>query len=237
MYDFIIVGAGSSGCALANRLSANPDAKVLLLEAGGWDRNPFIHMPAGLPKLVANRDINWDYETEPEPQLNNRRLYWPRGRVLGGSSAINAMCYSRGQAEDYDEWAASGNTGWSFKDVLPYFKKSEDQELGQSEFHGVGGPLKVQNLRYKNALSDAFIEAATSLGYPRNNDFNGKTQEGIGFYQVTQNNGRRCSSASAYLHPVKHRKNLTIKTRALTSKILLKNNRAIAVEYLCRGKM
>ncbi|OQW92894.1 MAG: GMC family oxidoreductase [Beggiatoa sp. IS2] len=235
MYQYIIVGAGSAGCVLANRLSENPEVRVLLLEAGGKDWHPFIHMPAGLAKIINVKSINWHYYTEPEPNLNNRRMYWPRGKVLGGSSSINAMCYTRGQAEDYDQWAALGNPGWSYHEVLPYFKKAENCERGASEYHGVGGPLNVQDLLYKNPLSGLFIEAAASLGYPRNDDFSGAKQEGIGYYQVTQKNGQRCSAAVAYLNPIKNRPNLTILTKSLAHKVLFEGKRAIGVEY-SRGR-
>jgi choline dehydrogenase len=215
-YDYIIVGAGSAGCVLAHRLSADPATKVLLLEAGPRDWNPFIHMPAGLAKLVNFKSLNWNYETEPEPALNNRKLYWPRGKVLGGSSSINAMCYSRGHRSDYDDWAALGNPGWSWQDVLPYFKRAEDQARGPSELHGTGGPLSVSDLSYTNELSEVFVEAAGQAGFPRNNDFNGHAQRGAGIYQVTQRDGRRCSTAAGYLKPVRSRPNLTVMTGALT---------------------
>ena len=214
-YDYIIIGAGSAGCVLANRLSADPSVQVLLLEAGPRDWNPFIHMPAGLSKLVNFKSLNWNYNTEPEPALNNRRLYWPRGRVLGGSSSINAMCYSRGHRTDYDDWATLGNTGWSWQDVLPYFRRAENQSRGESELHGVGGPLGVADLSFTNSLSDVFIQAGEQAGFARNRDFNGPAQRGVGLYQVTQTNGRRCSAAVAYLRPVRARPNLTIVTGAL----------------------
>ncbi|MEM9301479.1 MAG: choline dehydrogenase [Pseudomonadota bacterium] len=236
MYDYIIVGAGSAGCVLANRLSADPDCRVLLLEAGGKDWNPFIHMPAGLAKLMHFNSINWGYETQPEERLDGRRLYWPRGKVLGGSSSINAMCYSRGHRADYDQWAALGAEGWSYDDVLPYFMRAEDQERGQSEFHGEGGPLSVQDLRHHNVLSEVFIEAAQEAGFNHNTDFNGPSQRGFGFYQVTQRDGSRCSTAAGYLNPVKKRPNLTIQTRAMTHRVLVKNGRAVGVEYLQGGR-
>jgi choline dehydrogenase len=236
-YDYIIVGAGSAGCVLANRLSADPSVKVLLLEAGPRDWNPFIHMPAGLAKLVNFKSLNWSYETEPEPALNNRRLYWPRGRVLGGSSSINAMCYSRGHRSDYDDWAALGNSGWSWQDVLPYFRRSEDQSRGESELHGVGGPLGVSDLSYTNALSDVFIQAAEQAGFARNRDFNGPAQRGVGFYQVTQRNGRRCSTAVAYLKPVRSRPNLTVLTGAMTLGLEFSgSDRVSGVRFRRRGR-
>jgi choline dehydrogenase len=230
-YDYIIVGAGSAGCALANRLSADPACRVLLLEAGGPDRHPFIHMPAGIARLVHNRRINWHYETEPEPQLNGRRLYWPRGRVLGGSSSINAMCYVRGQREDYDDWARAGNPGWSYDEVLPYFMRSERQQRGASQYHGCSGPLCVEDLRDRNRLTDIFVAAGTEIGLPRNDDFNGARQEGVGYYQVTQHNGRRCSSSDAYLRPARSRANLLIETGCIAERVRFDGGRATAVEY------
>jgi choline dehydrogenase len=237
MYQYVIVGAGSAGCVLANRLSEDPNVQVLFLEAGGKDWHPFIHMPAGLAKIIGVKNINWSYETEPEPNMNNRRMYWPRGKVLGGSSSINAMCYTRGQREDYDQWAELGNAGWSYQDVLPYFKKAENCERGASEYHGVGGPLNVQDLIYHNVLSERFIEAAVSVGYPKNDDFSGAKQEGIGFYQVTQKNGKRCSTAVGYLKPVLDRPNLTVITGALAHRVLFKGNRAVGVIYSQKGRI
>ncbi|MDZ4728925.1 MAG: choline dehydrogenase [Xanthomonadales bacterium] len=235
-FDYIIAGAGSAGCALAGRLSENPNTRVLLLEAGGRDWHPFIHMPAGLAKLVGMASVNWKFDTEAEAELNGRRLFWPRGRVLGGSSSINAMCYCRGHHKDYDNWLAAGNPGWGFADVLPYFIKSEDQENGASEFHGVGGPLSVQNLRHSNPLSETFIEAAQQAGYKRNDDFNSAQQRGFGLYQVTQRNGRRCSSAVAYLRPAMDRPNLVVRTGAVVEQIQLHQHRAEAVRYRWKGK-
>jgi choline dehydrogenase len=235
-FDYIIVGAGSAGCVLANRLSADPSIEVLLLEAGPRDWNPFIHMPAGLAKLVNFKSLNWNYDTEPEPGLNNRRLYWPRGRVLGGSSSINAMCYSRGHRTDYDDWEAAGAEGWSWNEVLPYFIRSEDQERGASELHGVGGPLSVQDLGHVNPLSDVFIQAAEQAGFARNRDFNGPAQRGFGLYQVTQRDGRRCSAAAAYLTPIRKRRNLTVMTGALTLGLEMgPGPRATGVRYRRRG--
>jgi len=235
-YDYIIIGAGSAGSTLAGRLSENPSSRVLLLEAGPRDWHPYIHWPAGFAKTVALDRVNWMYETEPEPELHGRRLYWPRGKVLGGSSSINAMCYCRGHRRDYDLWAARGCEGWAWDDVLPWFKRSQDQQRGASEFHGAGGPLKVQDLRYHNPLSEVFIEAAGQAGHPLTEDFNGPRQRGFGFYQVTQDNGRRCSAAHAYLKPARKRNNLTVVTKALAQKILLSGREATGVRALVRGK-
>ncbi len=235
-WDYIIVGAGSAGCVLANRLSENPSTKVLLLEAGSKDWNPFIHMPAGLAKLINIKSLNWSYDTEPEPALNNRRLYWPRGKVLGGSSSINAMCYCRGHSIDYDNWAAAGNQGWDYTSVLPYFRKSENQEHGADIYHGVGGPLSVQDLRYHNPLSEIYLQAAEELGYTRTRDFNDDQQRGFSYYQVTQINGRRCSTAVAYLRPALRRSNLTVYTHAMAEKVILDGKRAVGVQYKRKGK-
>jgi choline dehydrogenase-like flavoprotein len=236
-YDYVIVGAGSAGCVLANRLSANPAARVLVLEAGGRDWHPFIHMPAGLAKLVNNRRINWDYYTEPEPALARRRLWWPRGKVLGGSSSINAMCYTRGVPGDYDAWAAATcDPRWSWDAMLPVFKRAEDNARGADAFHGTGGPLAVSDLRHHNVLSDVVRDAAAAAGFARNGDFNGATQEGFGFYQVTQRNGARCSAADAYLAPVRHRENLAVITHALTTRVLIERGCAVGVEYCHRGR-
>jgi choline dehydrogenase len=237
VYDYVIVGAGSAGCVLANRLSASGHLKVLLLEAGGTDSNPFIHMPAGLARLVNNHRINWDYYTEPEPQLQGRRLYWPRGRVLGGSSSINAMCYTRGHPDDYDEWARLAGPEWSYAEVLPYFLLAEDQARGASAYHGVGGPLSVEDLRFRNPLSGVFVEAGAACGLPRNDDFNGASQEGVGFYQVTQRRGRRCSVATGYLRPARTRANLTVRTGCLACRVVLAGRTAVAVEYRQGGAL
>ena len=221
---------------MANRLSADPARRVLLLEAGGRDRNPFIHMPAGLWQLRNNHRVNWDYYTEPEHALDERRLYWPRGRVLGGSSSINAMCYTRGQPADYDQWAELGASGWDYDSVLPWFRHAEDQQRGADEFHGTGGPLAVSDLRYSNPLSEVFIDAAEQSGLPRNRDFNGAQQLGAGYYQVTQRDARRCSASVAYLRPALGRPNLTVKTRAQTTRILFDGDAVQGVEVNCDGR-
>jgi choline dehydrogenase len=229
-HDYVIVGAGSAGCVLANRLSA-AGARVLVIEAGDRDRNPFIHMPAGLAQLVGNKQVDWDYYTEPQPRLDSRRLYWPRGRVLGGSSSINAMCYTRGQREDYDAWARAAGDGWSYASVLPYFKKAEAHYAGASEYHGGDGPLSVSQLGFRNPLTAVFVEAAVSAGHRRNHDFNGAQQAGVGFYDVTQRAGRRCSAARAYLAPVAARKNLEVVVNALALRCRVEGTKAVGVQY------
>jgi choline dehydrogenase len=237
IYDYIIVGAGSAGCVLAARLSADSRRSVLLLEAGPPDTNPFIHMPAGLTRLVYNREINWNYYTEPQQHLESRCLWWPRGRVLGGSSSINAMCYTRGQPEDYDGWAAQGCLGWKYAEVLPFFLRAEHSYRGASEYHGEKGPLYVSRLRHLNPLTAVFVAAAQCAGLPLNSDFNAQTQAGVGYYDVTQRAGRRCSAAAAYLRPAMRRKNLRVLTRAFVRRVRFSGNRkAIAVEYSCRGQ-
>ncbi len=235
-YDYVIVGAGSAGCVLANRLSANPAKRVLLLEAGARDWNPLLHMPAGIARLANNHRVNWNYSTEPEPALNQRRLWWPRGKTLGGSSAINAMCYIRGVAADYDSWAeASGDTRWAWSQVLPWFLRSEDNSRGASTLHGVDGPLGVSDLRHHNVMSAVFVDAAASAGFARRDDFNGPQQAGFGLYQVTQRNGTRCSAATAFLQPVRQRENLHVRTHVLVERVLLDGNRAVGVQ-LGRGR-
>ena len=230
-YDYIIVGAGSAGCVLANRLSANPANKVLLLEAGPKDRNFWIHIPLGFGKNVNNPDVNWCYQAEPEPNCRNQSYFLPRGRVLGGSSSINGMVYVRGQVQDFDHWAQLGNRGWSYEDVLPYFKRSEDNSRGESEVHGAGGPLSVSDLTETNLLSDTLIAAGEQIGIPRNDDINGLVQEGIGYHQATIRNGRRCSTAVAFLDPARDRSNLHIITGALVKRVLLEGGRATGVAY------
>ena len=234
-YDYIIVGAGSAGCVLANRLSADPQVQVLLVEAGPRDRHPFIHMPAGLARLVNNRRLNWSYDTAPEPQLQDRRLWWPRGKVLGGSSSINAMCYVRGVAGDYDRWAAAGAEGWEWASVLPWFRHSECNTRGGDALHGDAGPLHVSDLRHVNPLSHTFIEAGMQAGHAHNADFNGPVHVGVGLYQVTQKDGARCSSAAAYLTPVRQRHNLHVLTGALVERILIDVSRAHGIA-LRRGR-
>lgn len=229
--DFVVVGAGSAGCVIANRLSANPDTKVILLEAGGTDRNPWIHIPVGYFKTMHNPSVDWCYKTEPDPGLNGRQLDWPRGKVLGGSSSLNGLLYVRGQPQDYDRWRQMGNTGWGWDDVLPLFKRSEDQERGADAYHGQGGPLSVSDMRLRRPICDAWVEAAQAAGYPLNPDYNGAEQEGVGYFQLTTRNGRRCSSAVAFLKPVRSRSNLQIVTRAATTRILFEGRRATGVVY------
>jgi choline dehydrogenase len=236
VFDTIVIGAGSAGCVLANRLSADPARKVLLLEAGPRDWHPFIHMPAGLAKLVGKKGVNWNYETAPQPRLDGRTLWWPRGKVLGGSSSINAMCYIRGVPRDYDEWSAQGADGWDWNSVLPYFRRSEGNSRGADEWHGGDGPLSVSDLRHVNPLSRAFVEAGVQAGLARNADFNGPEQAGVGLYQVTQRDGARCSAAVAYLDPAKPRSNLTVHTGALASRVTFEAGRASGVVYSMRGQ-
>ena len=230
-YDYIIVGAGSAGCVLANRLTASGRHRVLLLEAGGRDRNIWIHIPLGFGKLFDNPQVNWLYKTEPEPELGGRQIIQPRGKVLGGSSSINGLLYVRGQHEDFDHWRQLGNAGWGFADVLPYFRRAEDQERGADEWHGTGGPLSVSNVSEPHPLCEAFIEAAQQAGFPRNDDFNGASQEGAGYFQLTTRNGRRWSTAAGYLAQARRRPNLTVATNAMATRILFDGRRAIGVEY------
>jgi choline dehydrogenase len=234
-FDYIVVGAGSAGCVLANRLSANGRHRVLLLEAGGEDRNVWIHVPIGYAKLFTDARHNWLYNSEPEPELGGRSIIQPRGKVLGGSSSINGLLYIRGQAEDFNHWRQLGNTGWSFDDVLPYFRRAEDQQRGEDELHGVGGPLAVSDVSETHPLCDAFIDACVQAGLSRTDDFNGASQEGAGYFQLTTRNGRRWSTARGYLKPARKRENLAVISNALTSRVLFEGRRAVGVEYLKDG--
>ena len=234
-FDYIVVGAGSAGCVLANRLTADGKSSVLLLEAGPRDTNPWIHIPLGYGRLFKEKAVNWMYQTEPEPGLNGRNIFQPRGKVLGGSSSINGLLYVRGQHEDYDRWRQHGNLGWGYDDVLPYFKKAEDQTRGADDFHGAGGPLPVSDWRHADPLSAAFVDAAVQAGIPRNPDFNGARQEGAGFFQTTTRGGRRASAAVAYLRPAKARHNLHVETSALAERILFEGKRAVGVTYRAAG--
>ncbi|MEM9621068.1 MAG: GMC family oxidoreductase N-terminal domain-containing protein [Pseudomonadota bacterium] len=234
-YDYLIVGAGSAGCVLANRLSADPNKTVCLLEAGGGNRSPFLHIPAGWAINFNNPRVDWGYTTNPEPQLNERAIYWPRGKVLGGSSAINGMIYIRGVPRDYADWAQAGAVGWSWEEVLPYFKKAERQQTHQDDLHGLDGPQHVQDVRDKRPIHETFLAAMQETGIPRNPDFNGAQQAGCGYYQFTQHNGRRWSTATAYLDPVRQRSNLTVETHAMAERIIFAERRATGVQIRQRG--
>jgi len=229
-YDFIVTGAGSAGCAVAGRLSESARYRVLLLEAGKRDTNPWIHIPLGYTKTYTDPRVNWMFDSEPEKELNGRTLYQPRGKVLGGTSSINGMVYMRGTPTDYDGWRQKGCEGWDWDSVLPFFKKAEDQERGADDFHGAGGPLRVSN-PVRSPLGDAMVQAAVEAGIPANNDFNGARQEGVGYYQTTTNKRRRWSSARAYLGPAKGRQNLTVATEAHATRIFFDGTRAVGVEY------
>jgi choline dehydrogenase len=234
-FDYIIVGAGSSGCVLASRLSEDSSKRVLLLEAGPPDRSLWLHLPIGYGKTMWSNTYNWRFETAPDPNMNGRRIYWPRGKTLGGSSAINGLIYIRGQRQDYDHWAALGNIGWSYADVLPYFIKSEGNQRGASEYHGGGGPMRVSDIGAQHPLIEAFISAAAEVGVPRNDDFNGAQQLGAGYYQLTTHNGWRCSTATAFLKPARSRANLVVETQAQATGIVFENQRAVGVSYRQHG--
>ena len=230
-FDYIIIGAGSAGCVLANRLSENSNNKVLLIEAGGKDSYPWIHIPVGYYKTMHNPKTDWCYNTEPDATMENRSIPYPRGKTLGGSSSINGLLYIRGQEQDYDIWRQLGNRGWSWNDVLPYFLKAENQERGKSEFHGINGPLSVSDQRIKLPILDTFMNAAEEVGIPKVNDFNKGDNHGCGYFQVTEKNGLRCSAAVGYLNPIKNRKNLKIETKCHVEKINFENKKAVSVSY------
>ncbi|MFT7110582.1 MAG: choline dehydrogenase [Psychrobacter glaciei] len=234
IYDYVIVGGGSAGCVLAERLSMDKNISVCLIEAGPKDSHPAIHIPIGMLWMMFSKKLNWHVNTQSEKQLSGRKLFWPRGKTLGGSSSSNAMCYIRGHANDYDNWQSLGCDGWSYKDVLPYFKRSEDQECGADEYHGTGGPLTVSNLRVHNKLSDLYVDAGVQAGFDRNEDFNGAKQEGVGFFQVTQRDGSRCSTAKGYLGLAEGRKNLTVITGVQAKHILTES---LAGEIRATGVM
>lgn len=231
MYDYIVIGAGSAGCVLANRLSAKPENRVLLLEAGPKDSNPMIHMPGGCAEVLKSNSLNWKFESTPQQHAGGRTYVIPRGRTLGGSSSANGMVYIRGHASDYDDWAAAGNDGWAYKDILPYFKKFEDFNRGANDYHGAGGELHVAEAPGDNPLYDNFIAAGVEIGYPHNDDFNGENQEGFGRFHATIKDGKRWSSATAFLKPIMDRSNLTIITGAHVTKILLEGKKAVGVAY------
>jgi choline dehydrogenase len=235
-FDYIVVGAGSSGCVLANRLSEDPQNSVCLVEAGPKDSSPWIHLPIGYGKTMWDPKINWKFETEPDPGMNQRKIYWPRGKCLGGSSSINGLIFIRGQKEDYDGWKDLGNTGWGWDDVLPYFKKAEGNDRLGEPLHSKTGPLKASSIPKKHPLVESFIKTAVNLGVPETDDFNNLTQEGVGYYQLSTHKGLRCSTAVAYLNPIKSRSNLTILTDSQVMRIIFEGRRAVAIELIRDGK-
>ena len=237
MFDYVIVGGGTAGCVLANRLSSNPNTRVALIEAGPPGASPLINLPLGIIGLMRSKHLNWRYRTTPQTSLGNRELFWPRGRALGGSSAINAMIYTRGHANDYDHWQQLGNRGWSFQDVLPYFKLAQHQSWGPTRFHGINGPVHVSDLPSPHDISHAFVRASMEMGYSHNSDFNGANQEGFGLYQVTQKNGQRWSFSNAYLNDIICRDNLHIFTDALATRLTFSGKTATGVEYIQYGKL
>ncbi len=234
-FSYIIVGAGAAGCVVANRLSADPKNTVLLLEAGGKDWNPLIHIPIGFTKLTSP-NVNWGFSTVPQPEMNEREMWYPQGRTLGGSTSINAMIYIRGNKEDYDKWGSAGNAGWDYQKVLPYFKKSENNERLNNEYHGIGGDMNVTQQTQSNPLTRAFVRSAQEVGIPFNYDVNGVSQDGVTFYDVTQRNVKRESSATAFLNPAKKRSNLTVLTHSHGSRIIVKSGEAVGLEFLQNGK-
>ena len=237
-FDYIVVGAGSAGCVLAGRLSEDPATRVLLLEAGPRDTSPWIHLPIGYGKTMWSPVVNWRFETDPDPNMNGRRIYWPRGKTLGGCSSINGLIYIRGQREDYDHWAALGNQGWGYDDVLPYFIRSEGNQRGNIPLHGGDGPLRVSDIGARHELIEAFIDGAQQIGVPRTDDFNGARQEGAGYFQLNTHKGLRCSTAKAYLTPAtKRRPNLRIETEAFAAGLVMEGRRAVGVRYRQGGEM
>lgn len=235
-FDYIVIGAGSSGCVLANRLTEDPQNSVCLIEAGPKDSSPWIHLPIGYGKTMWDPKVNWKFETEPDPGMNQRKIYWPRGKCLGGSSSINGLIFIRGQKEDYDGWKNLGNAGWGWDDVLPYFKKAEGNDRLGEPLHSKTGPLKASSIPKKHPLVESFIKTAVNLGVPETDDFNNLTQEGVGYYQLSTHKGLRCSTAVAYLKPIKKRSNLTILTDSQVMRIAFEGRRAVAVEFIRHGK-
>ena len=235
-FDYIVIGAGSSGFVLANRLTEDPQNSVCLIEAGPKDSSPWIHLPIGYGKTMWDPKVNWKFETEPDPGMNQRKIYWPRGKCLGGSSSINGLIFIRGQKEDYDGWKNLGNAGWGWDDVLPYFKKAEGNDRLDEPLHSKTGPLKASSIPKKHPLVESFIKTAVNLGVPETDDFNNLTQEGVGYYQLSTHKGLRCSTAVAYLKPIKKRSNLTILTDSQVMRIAFEGQRAVAVEFIRHGK-